>query len=85
MSQDMARNRPWKRSGAERQAFADRAVAHRMHALGDALAISGFTKFEVALAMLHYSVDELMFVGRDPEVLDDALREARELAQIVGE
>lgn len=80
MQNEMVRHRPWKRCGAGRQPFADRAVAHCLNAR-DALAESGFTKFVFALAML---IDELLFVGRDPNVVDDALREAREIATLVA-
>lgn len=69
--------------GADRQAFAERMVAHRLNAVREAASDAGFTRFEIARSILHYAVEEMMLVGRDPDVIDAALEEAAELAQIV--
>jgi hypothetical protein len=70
--------------GAHRQAFAERMVAHRLNAVREAASAAGFTNFEIARAILHYGIEEMMFVGRDPELVDAAIEEATAVAQVVA-
>lgn len=73
-----------ERPGSDRQAFAERMVAHRLNAVREAASAAGYTRFEIARAMLHFAVEEMMVVGRDPDVLDAALEEATSLAALVA-
>lgn len=70
--------------GAHRQAFADRMLAHRLNGVREAASEAGYTRFEIARAILHFAVEEMMVVGRDPAVLDAALEEATALAAMVA-
>lgn len=79
-----AQSRP-EGPGAHRQAFADRMLAHRLNGLREAASAAGYTRFEIARAILHFAVEEMMDVGRDPDVLDAALEEATALATMVSE
>lgn len=80
---DAAHLRPeWR--GAHRQAFADRMLAHRLNSVREAASAAGFTRFEIARAILHYGIEEMMLVGRDPDVIDAALEEATSLAALVA-
>lgn len=79
---DAAQSRPEGR-GTHRQAFADRTLAHRLKGVREAASEAGYTRFEIARAILRFAVEEMMVVGRDPDVLDAALEEATALAQIV--
>lgn len=81
---DAAQSRP-DGPGAHRQAFADRMLAHRLNAVREAASAAGYTRFEIARAILHFAVEEMMVVGRDPDVLDAALEEATAIAEIVRE
>lgn len=71
-------------AGAHRQAFADRMLAHRLAGVREAARDAGYTRFEIARAILHFAVEEMMAVGRDPDVLDAALEEATSLAALVA-
>lgn len=63
--------------------FAERWVTHRMETIRQAAEAAGFSRFEFARAILHYSVEEMLWVGRDAEVVDAALAEATALAALV--
>lgn len=78
-------NRRWTGQGSHRQAFAERALAHRLKAVKDEASASGFTTFEVSLAILRFGVREMMIAGRDPDVIDAALSEATALARVIEE
>ena len=78
-------SRRWTGPGAHRQAFAERALAHKLNTVRDAAGAAGFTKFEISLAMLRYGVREMMVAGRDPDVIDAALAEATALAMVIKE
>lgn len=69
--------------GAHRQAFADRMLAHRLNGVCEAASAAGYTRFEIARAMLRFAVEEMMVVGCDPELLDAAFEEATFLAAVV--
>jgi hypothetical protein len=71
--------------GAHRAMFAERWATHRLEALREAAETAGFNKFEFARAVLHYAVEEMMWVGRDADVVDAALNEAATLAEMVSE
>lgn len=79
---DAAQSRP-EGPGAHRQAFADRMLAHRLAGVREAASEAGYTRFEIARAILHYGVEEMMLVGRDPEVIDAALEETTTLAETI--
>lgn len=81
---DAAQSRP-EGPGTHRQAFADRMLAHRLAAVRQVASAAGYTRFEIARAILHFAIEEMMIVGRDPDVLDAALEEATALAEIVCE
>jgi len=63
--------------------FADRILAHRLEGARGAAGQAGYTRFEIARAILHFAVEEMMLVGRDPNVLDAVLEEANSLAILV--
>jgi hypothetical protein len=72
-----------ERQGAHRAMFAERWVTHRLEAMREAAEAAGFNNFEFARAVLHYGVEEMMWVGRDAELVDAAIEEATTLAAVV--
>lgn len=70
--------------GAHRQAFADRMLTHRLNGVREAASVAGYTRFEIARAILHFAIEEMLIASRDPDVLDAALEEATALAVLVN-
>jgi len=63
--------------------FAERWVTNKLEATRQAADAAGFSRFEFARAVLHYAVEEMLWVGRDEDVVDAALAEATALAALV--
>ena len=70
--------------GAHRAMFAERWVTHRLKALREAADAAGFSAVEFARAVLHYAVEEMLWVGRDLDVVDAALGEPRTTGEALG-